>query len=192
MVGEWGGPPTRLWLFSQKKMEWRQRKRERERARGDDDCFPLLAGLILPTEEIVRLSRSADRSLRSGKMASTIRSLSLHLAIPFSLFSPSLFFLSVRLSFGFYYVFSDNCFSLQIILEVKSFANEQIVIKSYKFLHYRPSKMEPRAQFMAHDKSEIRVGVLQVEGWGCLSSWWWCSPGAQRQRLIIHALRSEQ
>lgn len=136
---------------------------ESKQRSGDDDCFPLLAWPILPTEEIVRLSDSADRSLHSGKMASTILSLSFHLSIPFSLFSPSLF-LSVRLSFGFYYVFSDNCFSLQIILEVKSFANEQIVIKSYKFLHYSPSKMESRAQFMAHDKSEIRVGVLQVEG----------------------------
>ena len=81
-----------------RKMEWRQRKGERESTSGDDDCFPLLAWLILPTEEIVRLSRSADRSLRSGKTASTMHSLSLQLSIPFSLFSLSssfFFYLSV-------------------------------------------------------------------------------------------------
>lgn len=84
------------------KMEWKQRKGES--ASRDDDCFPLLAWLILPAEEIVRLSRSADRSLCSGKMASTIHSLSVHPSSPFSPFSSSLF-LSVRLSFGSYYVF---------------------------------------------------------------------------------------
>lgn len=112
-----------------------KRKRERERARGDDDCFPLLAWLILPTEEIVRLSLVLliDPSVLGRWPAQY----ALHLSIPFS---PSLFFLSLRLSFGFYYVFSDNCFSLQIILQVKSFSNEQIVIKSYKFLHYSVCK----------------------------------------------------
>lgn len=96
-------------VFREKWNEGKERKGERESTSGDDDCFPLLAWLILPTEEIVRLSRSADRSLRSGKMASTMHSLSLRLSIPFSLFSLSSF-LSVRLSFGSYYVFSDNCF----------------------------------------------------------------------------------
>lgn len=76
-------------------MEQRERNGERVRAKGDDDCFPLLAQLILPTEEIVRLSGFADRFLRSGKMASTIPSLSLHPSIPFSQFSPTLFYLSV-------------------------------------------------------------------------------------------------
>lgn len=166
-----------------RKMKRGERNGERVRAKADDDCFSLLEWLILPKEEIVRLPGFADRFLCSGKMASTIlASISSFLSI----FSHSFFFffLSVHLSFGFYYVFSDNCFSLQIILNLKSFANGQIVIKSYKFLHYSPCEMKSRAQFMACDKSKIWLGVLRVEGWGCVSSWRWRSPRAQRQQLI--------
>lgn len=190
MVGEWGGPPTRLWLFSQKNGMKAKKEGEGESKRR----WWLLS--------IISLAHSTDRgnsealsfcwSIPSFWEDGQHNTLSISPSIYSFLSIFSLFFLSVRLSFVFYYVFSDNCFSLQIILEVKPFANEQIVIKSYKFLHYSPSKMESRAPFMACDKSEIRVGVLQVEGWGCVSSWWWCSPRAQRQRLIIHALRSQQ
>lgn len=41
---------------------------------------------------------------------------------------------------------------------MKSFANEQIVIKSYKFLHYSPCEMESRARFMACDKKQNTSG----------------------------------
>lgn len=75
--------------------KWNEGKERRKSAKGDDDCFPLLAWLILLTEEIGRLSRSADRSLFSGKIANTIGSLSLHLSIAFSVFSSRVFHLSI-------------------------------------------------------------------------------------------------
>lgn len=59
-----------LWRDSDcfpRKMERAERNGERVRAKGDDDCFPLLAWLILPKEEIVRLSGFADRFLALGR-----------------------------------------------------------------------------------------------------------------------------
>lgn len=119
--------------------KWNEGKKGERRAKGDDDCFPLLAWLILPTEEIVRLYGlrwSIPPLWEDGQHISP--SISACLSSSHSIFSFSfLSFLSVRPSFGFYYVFSHNCFSLQIILEVRSTAIEQIVIKSYKFLWNR-------------------------------------------------------
>lgn len=80
---------------------------EWESTSRDDDCFPLLARLILPAEEIVRLSHSIDRSFCSGK-ASTTHSLSPPISCLLSVSSFS--FLSFCLSFGFYYV-ADNSWS---------------------------------------------------------------------------------
>lgn len=107
-----GRPSDKTVIVFYKKNKWREGKgTERERARGDDDCFPLLARLLLPTEEIVRHPRFADRSLRSGMMASTMRSLSPHPSIPLSLFSPALFYLSIchLISIMFSHIIASHC-----------------------------------------------------------------------------------
>lgn len=189
-VRSWWESEAALWrdydCFS-RKMEWRERKKEECKGR-----WWLLS--------IISLTHSTDRGNREAlpfcwsiplfwedsqhNRLSISPSIYCFLCIFFPCFS------SVHLSFGFCYVFSDNCFSLTIILEVNSFANEQIVIKSYKFLYYSACEMESRVQFMVCDKSKIRVGVAQVEGWGCVSFWWWCMP-TKSQWLIIHALRSQ-
>lgn len=98
--------------------------------------------------------------------------LSLHLSMP-SLHS-LLLFICIHLSFDFSYVFSDNCFSLQIILEVKSVSDDQIVVKKKKkeaISPHSPCKTETKPLLTACDKSKkhrISEWVLPVEERGCV------------------------
>lgn len=157
-VRSWWESEAALWrdydCFS-RKMEWRERKKEECKGR-----WWLLS--------IISLTHSTDRGNREAlpfcwsiplfwedsqhNRLSISPSIYCFLCIFFPCFS------SVHLSFGFCYVFSDNCFSLTIILEVNSFANEQIVIKSYKFLYYSACEMESRVQFMVCDKKQNTSG----------------------------------